>query len=397
MTNVVILKNGREKSIERHHPWIFSGAISEVRGNIDNGDTVDVLDSHGRFLARGAYSTFSQIRVRIWTWDPNEIIDGNFFKERLERAIAARKRWFDPQQTNAIRQVYAESDGLPGFIVDQYDDILVIQCLSSGAEFWRETLADTLLDLTSVRSIYERSDANIRSLEGLPEHISTLRGNAPPQKIQIYENGMRFWVDIYHGHKTGFYLDQRANRARVKTIATGCEVLDCFMYTGGFVIAALQGGARSVVGVETSADAIALAKENLTLNGLPIEAIQWIEGDVFQVLRSLRDQARSYDLIILDPPKFAQSPSHVERAARGYKDINLLALKLLKPGGILVTFSCSGAVSSDLFQKIVAGAAIDAGVSAQIIERMFQGADHPVTLNYPEGAYLKGLMIQVAV
>jgi 23S rRNA (cytosine1962-C5)-methyltransferase len=268
-----------------------------------------------------------------------------------------------------------------------------MQCLSTGAEFWRETLADLLMGLTGIKAIYERSDVDVRSLEGLPERIGPLRGAAPPDRIEIHENGLRFWVDVLAGHKTGFYLDQRANRSRLGKLATGRDVLNCFSYTGAFSVYALAGGAASVVSVDSSADALALGQENLALNGFDGAKASWMEGDVFVLLRRFRDQARSFDMIVLDPPKFAQNAAQAERAARGYKDINLLALKLLRPGGLLFTFSCSGGVSPDLFQKIVAGAAVDAGVDARIIGRMSQGPDHPVALNFPEGEYLKGLVV----
>jgi len=359
------------------------------------GDTVDVVDSRGRFLACGAYSPHSQIRVRIWSWDPEEAVDERFFRDRLVKAMGARLEFVDRSETNAYRLVNAESDGLPGLIVDRYADTLVVQCLSSGSERWRDTLVELILEISGHRQIFERSDAEVRTLEGLAPRAGMLIGSESPERLEIQENGLFFGVDIIHGHKTGFYLDQRENRARLRALAAGRKVLDCFTYSGGFTISALAGSAEKVVAIDSSAEVLGLAQQNLALNGLPVENAEWVTGDVFQVLRKFRDQGLSFDLIILDPPKFASTAAQAQRAARGYKDINLLAFKLLKPGGILMTFSCSGGVSEDLFQKIVAGAALDAGVSARIVEHLHQGPDHPVALNFPEGSYLKGFIIHV--
>jgi 23S rRNA (cytosine1962-C5)-methyltransferase len=392
---VIHLKPGREKSLLRRHPWIFSGAVAEVSGRPQAGETVEIRSSGDEFLAWAAYSPLSQIRARVWTWEHGASVDQDFFRFRLERAIVARQSLVPESGDNDWRLVHAESDGLPGLIVDRYGDTLVLQVLSSGPERWRDTLVDLLVDLTGVSNVYERSDVDVRQLEGLPPRSGLLRGGEPPERLEISENELRFWVDVRQGHKTGFYLDQRSNRGRLGALAGGSEVLDCFSYTGGFTVNALAGGALSVLAVDTSAQAHELARENVILNGLPAERVDWQQGDVFQVLRGLRDRARSFDLVILDPPKFAQTASQAQRAARGYKDINLLAFKLLRPGGILVTFSCSGGVSEELFQKIVAGAALDAGVEAQIVERLHQGVDHPVALNFPEGAYLKGLVLRV--
>jgi 23S rRNA (cytosine1962-C5)-methyltransferase len=388
------LKAGREKSMLRRHPWIFSGAVASLEGSAAPGETVRVVDNRGNFLALGAYSPHSQIRVRVWAWDPETIIDEAFFLARLDRAVGLRQIMLPALKTNSLRLVHAESDGLPGLIVDRYDRGLVVQFLASGPEYWRDTLTGLLRQWSAVDWIYERSDAEVRQLEGLPDRTGSLFG-AAPQRLVIEESGLKFWVDLAGGHKTGFYLDQLANRARVRELADGRDVLDCFAYTGGFSVSALQGGARSVLAVEASAEALALGRENVALNELPPESIDWQPGDVFQVLRQLRDQARSFDLIVLDPPKFAPTAAQVQRAARGYKDINLLAFKLLRPGGLLATFSCSGGIDADLFQKIVAGAALDAGVDARIVEHLSQGPDHPVALNFPEGAYLKGLIVAV--
>jgi len=389
------LKVGREKSLLRKHPWVFSGAVAEVTGSPANGATVRVTGAGGQFLGWGAYSRVSQISARIWSWDEQQVVGEDFFRQRLSGAITARERLGLNNESDAVRLVHGESDGMPGLVVDRYGSHLVLQSLSSGIEYWKEALADLLLERTGSASIYERSDVDVRRLEGLEEHSGPLRGAAPNGPIQINENRLQFWVDIQTGHKTGFYLDQRNNRAGLRALATGREVLDCFCYTGGFSANALAGGAVSVVGVDSSPEALQAARENLELNGLASDAYSQIQGDVFQVLRSLRDQRRSFDLLILDPPKFAPTAAQAQQAARGYKDINLLAFKLLKPGGLLVTFSCSGGVDAALFQKIVAGAALDAGGEAAIIEQLHQAPDHPIALNFPEGAYLKGLICQV--
>jgi 23S rRNA (cytosine1962-C5)-methyltransferase len=397
--NIVYLKPGREKSLLRRHPWIFSGAIAKTEVIKEIGETVEIRDSRGHFLGWGAYSPESQIRVRVWSWSLEETVGPELFYSRLKKAVEYRRNMYDSKGSSknlpsAVRLVYAESDELPGLIVDQYDNTLVVQFLSAGADRHRETFVDLLFTLTQAEYVYERSDADVRKLEGLAARAGVLRGS-PPEQLSITENNMQFIVDLAAGHKTGFYLDQRENRQRVRNLVGGKEVLDCFAYTGGFTVNALAGGATSVTAIDTSQDALELARKNIKLNSLPDENVEWIQANVFQQLRKFRDQARKFDLIILDPPKFAPTSSQVKKAARGYKDINLLALKLLRPGGFLVTFSCSGGVSADLFQKIVAGAALDAGVSAHIVRHLEQSPDHPVALNFPESAYLKGLILRV--
>jgi len=391
----VFLKPGREKSIQHHHPWIFSGAIDRVEGSPEMGETVSVCTGLGEFVAWAAYSPNSQIRLRIWSTQESESIDREFFRARLLKAMERRKIFLADGRTNAVRLVYAESDGLPGLVIDQYADHLVLQALSAGAERWKSIIAEIMAEETGAACIYERSDVEVRRLEGLSEAAGLLHGSEPASPVEIFENGLRFQVDVRKGHKTGFYLDQRPNRARLCQWSAGKEVLNCFSYSGAFSIYALAGGAQHVLSVDTSAEALAYGAEHTRLNGLAEEKASWLEGDVFQALRTFRDQARSFDLIVLDPPKFAFTAAQVERAARGYKDINLLAFKLLRPGGVLFTFSCSGAISAELFQKIIAGAALDAGVDGQILETMTQGPDHPVALNFPEGAYLKGLICRV--
>jgi 23S rRNA (cytosine1962-C5)-methyltransferase len=393
----LVLKPGREKSVLRKHPWIFSGAVAKVEGYPEAGDTVLVLNSKGDFLARAAYSPHSQIRARIWSWNEEEAIDEAFFNRRVARALTARNLHPELVNVEALRLVHGESDGIPGFIADRYRDTLVVQYLSAGAERWKDELGNICMELAEVKRIYERSGVDVRRLEGMSPREGLFRGPELEGPLQIQESpsGLRFLMDVQAGHKTGFYLDQRTNRARVKELAAGKRVLDCFCYTGGFTINALSGGAVSVLAVDSSIDALNQLRDHLDMNNLDVGKVRLVDGDAFQLLRLMRDMNVSYDLIVLDPPKFAQTASQVQKAARGYKDINLLAFKLLRPGGLLVTFSCSGGVSADLFQKIVAGAALDAGVDAQILERLSQAPDHPVALNFPEGGYLKGLVIRV--
>jgi 23S rRNA (cytosine1962-C5)-methyltransferase len=389
------LKPGREKAMLRRHPWIFSGAVAAISDSIEPGETVEVVSSRGDFLGWGALSPQSQIRVRVWSWDRGEIVNREFFKNRIAAAAALREGLLPDQVSNAYRLIHGESDGLPGIVVDRYGDVLVLQSLSAGAEYWKEIITDALVEVTGVPRVFERSDLEVRSLEGLERRVGPLYGGEPPDLITIWENGLEYLVDIRSGQKTGFYLDQRENRKTVRSYCQGREVLDCFSYSGGFTLNALRGGARSVEAVDISRDALALVQSNLAQNDLPEDRVSLREGDVFQELRRYRDKRRSFDMVILDPPKFAATRSQVSRAARGYKDINLLALKLLRPGGLLTTFSCSGGLDADLFQKIVAGAALDAGREAQIIDRLDQAADHPVALNFPEGSYLKGLVVWV--
>ena len=389
----LILKAGREKSLKRRHPWVFSGAVAKVQGEPDAGETVEVHSATGEFLALAAFSPQSQIVARVWDWR-KRAIDAAFFRERIALALGQRQSLLDGADTDAMRLIHGESDGLPGVVADRYADTLVLQLTSAGADAWRDVIAEALVEASGAARVWERSDAEVRELEGLAPASGPLRGPREPARIVVSEHGLKFEVDFERGHKTGFYLDQRDNRLRVRRLARGRDVLDGFCYTGGFALNAQAGGARSVMAVDSSAEALALARANADLNGL--SGVDWVGGDVFQMLRHLRDGRRQFDLIALDPPKFAPTAAHVARAARAYKDINLLAFKLLRPGGSLVTFSCSGGVSIDLFQKIIAGAALDAGVNAQIVERLGAAPDHPVALNFPEGDYLKGLVCRVA-
>ena len=389
--NALVLKKGRERSLKRRHPWIFSGAVEKAGGK--PGETLQVRDIAGNPLALAAYSPKSQIRARVWTFDPAATIDGNFLRERIRQAVALRERLPASRHTNAMRLIHGESDGLPGLVVDRYADVLVAQFLAAGVEGFRDPILDSLLELTGCEAIFERSDAEVRKLEGLSPKIGFVRGNRSASRCPIVEYGLNFRVDVEQGQKTGFFLDQRENRQRVRALAAGRNVLDGFCYTGGFAIAALAGGASRVCAIESSADAIQIAKENLAANPLDASKVEFVQADVFSHLRTLRDKAAKFDLIVLDPPKLAPTAAHAKNAARAYKDINLLAFKLLSPGGLLATFSCSGGVSAELFQSIVAGAALDAGGDAKIIERFTAAADHPVALEFPEGDYLKGLLV----
>ena len=391
----VHLKPGREKSILRYHPWVFSGAISHTDEDIEPGETVDLISSKGGLIARGAYSPNSQIRIRIWTWDLSEHVDERFIRNRIRRALAFREQHLDLNQISAYRIVYGEADDLPGFIADLYEDILVIQCTTYGAERWRDVLIDSLVEITGVKNVVERSDVDVRELEGLPQRSGLLTGEVSSRLHLIKENNLTFGVDVLGGQKTGFYLDQRNNRLWIRNIAKDKDVLDCFTYTGGFTISLLAGGAKSVVAVDSSRENLETANYNYKLNQLPPGRVEWVAGDVFKFLRYLRDKGEKFDLIVLDPPKFAPTTKHISKAARGYKDINLLGLKLLRQGGLLCTFSCSGGIGYELFQKIVAGAALDAGVRVRILKRFSQAVDHPILLNFPEGEYLKGMLLQV--
>ena len=391
----VTLKRSRDKILDRKHPWIFSGAIEKVEGNPANGETVQILASGKKIIGTGSFSPSSQIRVRIWSFNPEEKIDSDFFRQKISLASALRKQFIDTSRTNAYRIINAESDGLPGLIVDRYSDYLVCQFLSSGAEFNKENIVEILDDVFKPIGIFERSDVEVRTKEGLQPTQGLLKGTIPEDLIEAQENGLKFLVDIKGGHKTGYYLDQRDNRKLISEFSKGKKVLNCFSYTGGFSVYSLASGAKKVTQVEASSSAIELSYRNFELNNLDSSLVENINGDVFEVLRKFRDERKSFDLIILDPPKFAESVLQVQKASRGYKDINLLAIKLLNPGGILFTFSCSGHISQELFQKIVADAALDSGKEVKIIKQLTQSTDHLISTNFPEGLYLKGLVCSV--
>ncbi|PAJ78091.1 class I SAM-dependent rRNA methyltransferase [Burkholderia ubonensis] len=398
----VTLKPSKDKSLLRRHPWIYANAIDRVDGKPAPGATVIVRAHDGRFLARGAYSPHSQIRVRVWSFDENEPIDHAFFKRRVQRAVAHRNTMVSG--TGAVRLVFGEADGLPGLIVDHYVEDsgaasprgqLVCQFMAAGVEAWKDAIVAALVGATGCPNVYERSDVSIREKEGLEQTTGVLAGDPPPATLITNENGVRYHVDVPNGHKTGFYVDQRDNRALVTQYANGRDVLNCFCYTGGFSLAALKGGAARVVSIDSSGDALALAQQNVVANGFDPARASWLDADAFKTLRRLVDEGERFDLIVLDPPKFAPTRDSVERAARAYKDINLSGFKLLRPGGLLFTYSCSGAIDMDLFQKIVAGAAADAKVDARILKRLGAGVDHPLLSAFPEGEYLKGLLLQI--
>ena len=394
MPATVILQEGREKSLKRHHPWVFDGAVANVKGRCRSGDTVDVVAADGSWLGRGAYSPSSQIRVRIWTFDQQEIIDNAFFLRRIEQAWQLRQRLMLQANTNACRLVAAESDGLPGVTIDLYNNLAVLQLLSAGADKHRSKIVWALQKLLPEVAIFERSDVDVRIKEGLEPLIQPLHGDIPDE-VEIVEHGVKILVNPHTGHKTGFYLDQRENRLAASRYAEQASVLNCFSYTGTFACYALNGGASHVTNVDVSQPALDMASRHIELNGFAPEQCSQVKGDVFEVLRNYHSQQQQFDMVILDPPKFVDSKASLKRACRGYKDINMYGIHAVKPGGILLTFSCSGLMEQSLFQKIVADAALDAGRRVQIVEHLSQAPDHPVGLNYPEGYYLKGLVCVV--
>ena len=396
MAQLILLPGKERSAFKQHHPWLFAGSVGRLEGRARPGDTVEVLADNLRPLGRAAYSPKSQIRARFWTFDAEESIDDAFFKRRVATAVARRQALPELRDQPGLRLIHAESDGLPGVIADQYSDTVVLQLTSAGADKWRTAIVAGLIKATGCARVYERSDSDVRRLEGLESATGWLYGEARDEPLTIVENGVKLAVDFAAGHKTGFYLDQRDNRLLLGQLAAGKDVLNCFCYTAGFSLQALAGGAASVLSIDSSGPAIEQGKANLAHNPqLPAERAQWQEADVFQALRDFRKAGRLFDLIVLDPPKFAPSAAHAESAARAYKDINLLGFRLLKPGGLLMTYSCSGGVGLELFQKIIADAAHDAGREARIVRRLAGAADHPIALNFPEGEYLKGLLVQV--
>ena len=375
----------------RRHPWIFDGAIAKGAG--DPGETVRVESHEGNFLAWAAFSPVSKIRARVWSFNEAERIDASFFTARIAGAVAAR-RLFDIK-SDGLRLIHGESDGLPGLVVDRYGDTLVAQFSSCGTERWKSVIVEALLAQTGLRRLYERSDASVRTLEGLPESTGWLAGSGSTA-ITLSEHDWKLGLDIAEGHKTGFYLDQRDSRRKFADYVQRMQlkrVLNCYCYTGGFTVAALAGGAAHVTSIDSSGPAIEKALANVTLNGFDTSRNTLLDADVNASLRQFIKDGVTFDAIVLDPPKFAPTAAHAERAARAYKDINRLALNILEPGGVLFTYSCSGGISADLFHKIVAGAGLDAGVDAFITERMGGAPDHPMTVTFPEGEYLKGLVL----
>jgi 23S rRNA (cytosine1962-C5)-methyltransferase len=405
----LILKPGKERSLARRHPWVYDTAVARVRGQPAAGETVAVRSADGAWLAWAAYSPSSTLRARCWSFVEAESIDAAWLAARVSAAVARRAHLADV--TDAIRLVFGEADQLPGLVVDRYADQLVVQFQAAGVEARREALLDALAAATGCTDIYDRSDSATRKREGLAASHGVARGVEPPARLDVHEHGLRYAVDVRRGHKTGFYIDQRDNRALARSLAQRLTMagrrpraLNCFCYTGGFSLALAAGGAGSVLSIDSSAEALALAADNAALNGQssagaaadgPAATHTWRNADVFEALRALKHEGDGpFDLIVLDPPKFASTHHHVDRAARAYKDIALNALRLLAPGGYLLTFSCSGAIDVDLFQKIVAGAVIDARVECQMLRRLAAGEDHPLLMTHPEGEYLKGLLLQ---
>ncbi|EMA8956759.1 class I SAM-dependent methyltransferase [Vibrio fluvialis] len=396
MTPAIYLVKGREKSLRRKHPWVFSRGISKIEGEPGLGDTVDVYTHEGQWLAKAAYSPHSQIRARVWSFE-KEAIDTAFFVKRIQQAQLLRDDLIERDGLTGYRLIAAESDGLPGITIDKYQDFLVCQLLSAGAECQKDALVEALKQCFPTCSIYERSDVAVRKKEGLEERVGVLHGELPPKSVVIEENGVKISVDIVGGHKTGFYLDQRDSRFQSMKYVKNKDVLNCFCYTGGFGLYALKGGAKRVINADVSQPALDTAKFNAELNEFDISKKRavFLNADVFKLLREYRDQGTKFDVVIMDPPKFAESKAQLNGACRGYKDINMLAMQILNPGGTLLTYSCSGLMDQVLFQKIIADAALDAGRDVKFIERFEQAADHPTDTAYPEGFYLKGFACKV--
>lgn len=395
MTARLFLAKGREKSLLRRHPWVFSGAVTRVEGNAASGETIDVCDFQGKWLARAAFSPQSQIRARVWTFDQQEAVDRDFFINRLQTAQQWRTWLAERDDLTGYRLIAGESDGMPGITIDRFQNFIVLQLLSAGAEYQRANLLAALQHCYPECSIYDRSDVAVRKKEGLPLAQGLVLGDEPPALLPIREHGMQILVDIKEGHKTGFYLDQRDSRLAARRFSANAKVLNCFSYTGAFAVSSLMGGCEHVISVDTSQAALDVARQNVELNQLDLGKAEFVRDDVFQLLRKYRDEGRKFDLIIMDPPKFVENKSQLAGACRGYKDINMLAMNLLNSGGILLSFSCSGLMPIELFQKILADAAIDAGRDVQFIEQYRQAADHPVIASYPEGLYLKGFACRV--
>lgn len=396
MTAKIILHETREKSLKRRHPWIFSKAVREVVNPPENGADIDIYAADGSFLARASYSPNSQIRARVWSFNAEENIDQQFFERKIREAGEARTLMLEETGMSACRLVDAESDGLPGLIIDRYNNFLVLEVLSAGAEYHLKDITSALRNIYPDDNIYERSDVEVRTKEGLESRKGVIYGEEPPEELAIKENGgMQILVNIKEGHKTGYYLDQRDNRAALSKYCKGKSVLNCFSYTGGFSLYALRGRAKSVANVDVSQKALDIAKKNIVLNHLDPGRVKFIREDVFAFLRKEKKAGHTYDVIVLDPPKFAESKSQLDKACRGYKDINMIAASIINPGGYLMTYSCSGHMTPDLFQKVVADALLDAGRDGQIVEFLTQASDHPVALPYPEALYLKGLVVRI--
>lgn len=394
---IVKLQAGREKSLLRRHCWIFSGAVAEVEGEPAAGETVRILDARNRFLATAAWSPASQLAARVWSFDPGETVDAVFFLRRIGAAAELRRFLGLDAPRGGCRLVHSEADGIPGLIVDRYGEFLSVQFLSAGVERFREEILNALEQVTGARGIYERSDVSVRAKEGLPERTGLLRGAEPPNPVIIEEEGCRYAVDLRHGQKTGFYFDQRISRRVLAGFAPEKRILNAFSYTGAFAVAALRAGAQHVVNVDSSQPALRQAAHNLEMNGIAPDRYENRCQDVFEALRGFRAEGRRFDLVILDPPKFIESQRALVRGCRAYQDIARLGFQLLNPGGVLFNFSCSGLMTPELFQKITADAACEAGVGAVVLRRLEQAPDHPTALAVPESFYLKGLVSRVGV
>lgn len=388
------LKPDRDKPLRQRHPWVFSGAIQRIEGNLQMGDLVNIVAANGSWLASAYFNPHSQIQGRVLSWDAKEVINPDFWRRKLHQAVKRRAVLQLEPQTTAYRLVNAEADQLPGLIIDKYGEFLVLQSLTAGIDQSKTVIVEQLKEVVECAGILERSDAPVRKKEGIPLQTGLLWGNKPPQTLTVHENGHAFMVDLAQGHKTGLYLDQRDNRALVcqPRFVAGKNILNVFSYTGGFAIYAAANAAKTIVNIDSSMEALQLAEKNIELNGYLRPNDEYWAADAFELLRHYRDNERKFDMVILDPPKFAHHQSDIERACRGYKDLNLLAMRILQSGGLLATFSCSGLISADLFQKVLFGAAIDAHVHAQILYHLHQAPDHPTSLTFPESAYLKGFL-----
>jgi 23S rRNA (cytosine1962-C5)-methyltransferase len=391
----VILKKGKEKAALQRHPWIFSGALEKVKGSPENGDVVKVLAANADFLAYGYYNENSRVAVRLLEWDENQTIDKGWYQQRIRTAIAARRHVLKKGDTNTCRLIFSEADFLPGLIVDQYANFLALQILSAGIEQVKSDIIDILRDELQPAGIFDKSDANARTHENLEVAQGLLWGENPPEFLEVKENGILYNINIAGGQKSGFYCDQRDNRLLLADYTEGKRVLDCFSYSGGFSLNSLKAGASHVTSVDSSALALETLQQNMALNGFEASSNTIFQSDVNKQLRQFKEEGKTFDVLILDPPKFAPSRSALDRAARAYKDLNRLGMGLLESGGLLATFSCSGAVDIDTFKQIIAWAALDAGKEVQILKQFNQPEDHPVRISFPEGEYLKGLLLRV--
>ncbi len=391
---VIILKKGKEKAVLQRHPWVFSGALQHVKGKPENGELVKVIAHDEEFLAYGYYNDASRVAVRLLSWEEENVPDENWWRTRLQAAVAARATILN-ENTNTCRLVFSESDYLPGLIADKYGDYLSVQMLTSGVEKLKPIILDELQKLTGAKGIFDKSDASARAHDGLAATEGLLWGELPPDFVEVKENGLKYHINIVEGQKSGFYCDQRLNRKVLASYAKGKKVLDCFSYSGGFSLNALANGASSVVSVDSSALAIETLTKNILLNGFDATKSVVFQSDVNKQLRIFKEQSEKFDVVILDPPKYAPSRSAVDRAARAYKDLNRLAMLVLEKGGLLATFSCSGAVDMETFKQIIAWAALDAGKEVQVIYQFGQPEDHPIRISFPEGEYLKGLLCRV--